>query len=46
MQRSFKNEMGLIIDKPRPGGSGTSNDGNTAKRFFRDAEKTSEITGE
>ena len=26
----FKNEMGLLINKVKTGGSGTSNDGNTA----------------
>lgn len=45
IQRKFKIEMGLNIDKPRSSGCGTSNDGNTARRFFRDAEKSSEITG-
>jgi hypothetical protein len=25
--------MGLLVDKAKPGGSGTSNDGNTARRF-------------
>jgi hypothetical protein len=33
-QDLFKNEMGLLVDKAKPGGSGTSNDGNTARRFF------------
>jgi hypothetical protein len=26
--------MGLLDDVPKPGGSGTMNDGNTARRFF------------
>ena len=46
IQRRFKCEVGLNIDKPRASGSGTSNDGNTARRFFREAEKTAKITGE
>jgi len=33
-QTKFRQEMGLLIDQPRPGGSGTTNDGNTARRFF------------
>lgn len=35
VQRHFKTEMGLIVDNPKQGGSGSSNDGNTARRFFR-----------
>lgn len=26
--------LGLIVDRPKPGGSGTTNDGNTARRAF------------
>lgn len=40
----FKNEMGLIVDKPKPG-FGSSNDGNTARRFFKNAEMSAQITG-
>lgn len=36
--------MGLIVDVPKQG-SGTSNDGNTARRFFCDPQLTAEITG-
>lgn len=36
--------MGPIVDKPQPG-SGTSNDGNTARRFFRNSKQSSDITG-
>lgn len=36
--------MGLIVDKPKPG-FGNSNDGNTARRFFRSPELSAEITG-
>ena len=35
--------MGLLIDHPLPGGSGTSNDGNTARKFFENWQITSEI---
>jgi hypothetical protein len=27
--------MGLLVDKVKPGGGGRSNDGNTARRFFK-----------
>lgn len=43
IQNEFK-KQGLIIDKPLHG-YGSSNDGNTARRFFEDPETTSEITG-
>lgn len=36
--------MGLHVDKPRQG-SGNSNDGNTARRFFENYYCSSEITG-
>lgn len=44
IQKEFKNRMGLIVDQPKPG-FGNSNDGNTARRFFRNADLASEITG-
>ena len=44
IQKEFREEMGLIIDVPKHG-AGNSNDENTARRFFRDPELTSEITG-
>lgn len=40
----FRSEMGLHVDQPRPGGSGTSNDGNTARRFFENPPLSSQIT--
>lgn len=36
--------MGLIVDRPKPG-FGSTNDGNTARRFFTNAEKSADITG-
>lgn len=33
------------MDKPKCGGSGTSNDGNTARKFFKQLDESSEITG-
>ena len=44
IQARFKNETGLLIDMPKQN-SGNTNDGNTARRFFKDPEKTSDITG-
>lgn len=45
IQKQFKLHMGLIVDKPKPG-FGSSNDGNnTARRFFRDSEKSAAING-
>jgi len=44
IQKRFRNELGLIIDKPRQV-SGNSNDGNTARRFFDNEACTADITG-
>ena len=44
IQKKFWEEVGLIVDVPQHG-SGTSNNGNTAGRFFQDSELTSSITG-
>lgn len=44
IQEQFKIQTGLVIDKPLPSG-GSTNDGNTSRRFFRDFEVTSAITG-
>ena len=35
VRAEFRKKMGLVIDQPRVGGAGTSNDGNTARRFFQ-----------
>ena len=43
IQSRFRNEVGLVIDIPRSGGSGSSNNSNTARRFFRNAEQTAPI---
>lgn len=45
IQQKFKREMGLIIDTPKVGGFGNSNDGNTARRFFSNCTKSAEILG-
>ena len=38
-------QNGLVVDQPLSGGTGTSNDGNTARRASRDPKTSSEITG-
>lgn len=38
-----RKETGMLVDVPKPN-SGNYNDGNTARRFFRDVAKTAEIT--
>ena len=35
VQQKLKERLGLEVDIPKSGGSGTSNDGNTARRFFQ-----------
>ena len=44
IQRQFKEKMGLLVDKPKPG-FGSTNDGNTARTFFKNSTLSSEITG-
>lgn len=44
IQVEFKQQTGLNIDKPLVG-YGSTNDGNTARRFFKYFETTSKITG-
>lgn len=44
IQLKFKKEMGLIVDRPKPG-FGSTNDGNTARRFFLNHEQSAAITG-
>lgn len=44
VQRRFREELGLNIDKPKQG-TGNSNDGNTARRFFQNYQCSAEITG-
>lgn len=44
IQKQFKTRLGLIVDVPKVG-YGNSNDGNTSRRFFENAQVSSEITG-
>lgn len=41
--KQFYEEMGLVVDLPKQGG-GNTNDGNTARKFFLNPEKSAEIT--
>ncbi|XP_036347272.1 uncharacterized protein LOC118756626 [Rhagoletis pomonella] len=44
IQNEFRTRLGLIVDQVKTG-FGTTNDGNTARKFFSNAEVASEITG-
>lgn len=44
IQVAFKKQLGLNVDKPKQG-SGTSNDGNTARLFFEHHGKSAQIIG-
>nr|CAI5839386.1 unnamed protein product [Callosobruchus analis] len=44
IQERFKEEMGLLVDVPKSG-LGTTNDENTALRFFQNAAKSAAIMG-
>lgn len=44
LQAAFRDKMGLLIDVVKQG-KGTSNDGNTARKFFADPQLTADITG-
>ena len=46
IQTRFKKKMGLLVDFPKTGGSGTTNDGNTSRRAFRSPKHFSKITGD
>ena len=44
IRQKFRKEYGIIVDGVKPG-FGTTNTGNTARKFFENPKKTSEITG-
>lgn len=44
IQTGFKKDLGLVVDKPKPG-YGSTNDGNTARRFFENSRISAFITG-
>ena len=43
MQATFKQELGIIVDKPKPG-YGNCNDENSVRRFFENSEISAAIT--
>ena len=45
VQQQIRSQMGLLIDCPKPGGSGTSNDENISKRFFQNLSLSSSLSG-
>lgn len=45
IQQYFWDELGLNVDKPKTGGFGSTNDGNTARRAFNEHVKFAKITG-
>lgn len=45
LQKMFWEDLSLHVDKPKPGGSGTTNNGNTARRAFEDPVKLAELLG-
>ena len=44
IQENFRKELGLLVDIPKQK-TGNTNDGNTARKFFRNAEISAKITG-
>ena len=44
IQKQFKDGMHLKVDQPKQG-AGNSNDGNTARAFFSNPEKSAKVTG-
>ncbi|XP_071581303.1 uncharacterized protein [Temnothorax nylanderi] len=44
IQKGFRSELGLIVDRPTPG-YGSTNDGTTARCFFKNSAITALITG-
>ena len=45
VQTALRETIGINVDVPKSGGSGNSNDGNCARRFFRHYEEVSKILG-
>lgn len=43
IQNEFRSRLGLLVDMPKQG-FGSSNDGNTARRFFKNYKISAEIT--
>jgi hypothetical protein len=45
IQTRFNNEIGILANNTMPGGCGTSNDGNTARRFSKNYRQSARISG-
>ena len=45
VKKRFQDELGLVVDKARPGGFGSTNTGNVARRAFSAAVATADICG-
>jgi len=45
IQTIIREKLGIIVDKPKAGGSGTTNDGNTARRAFEKPDILAEYLG-
>lgn len=44
IQKGFSSQLGLVVDRPKPR-YGSTNDGNTARRFFEHTTTSATITG-
>lgn len=44
MQQALKIKLGILVDIPKQG-YGSTNDGNTARKFFANIDQVAEITG-
>lgn len=45
IQDELHDYLGVTVDAPKPG-SGSTNDGNTARKFFNNIDIVSTVTGE
>lgn len=45
VQKEMRTALGINVDVPKSGGAGNSNDGNTARRFFKGYKKAAEVLG-
>ena len=45
IKQKLKSIFGVMVDMPKPGGSGNTNDGNTARKLFQNSALFAEATG-
>ena len=45
IQAELRRRLGILVDVVVPGKQGTTNDGNTARTFFKESEVVAEVTG-